>query len=64
VTSPHCPIIGGGSRYTYPLPREEAQFVAPVPAELAGRDLVFPLTLTTGRVAWDLVPADQAATSW
>ncbi|NUT36998.1 MAG: glycosyltransferase [Hamadaea sp.] len=48
--------VGSGNRHTYPLSPGDEGFTAALPAALAGRDLVFLLTLTTGRVAWDLVP--------
>lgn len=47
--------VGSGNRCTYPLPRKGNEFVADLPPDLAGRDLVFLLTLSSGRVAWDLL---------
>lgn len=47
--------VGSGNRHTYPLVHDGTAFAAPLPPALAGGDLVFLLTLDTGRVAWDLV---------
>ncbi|MFI7135067.1 glycosyltransferase [Nonomuraea sp. NPDC050153] len=46
--------VGSGNRHTYPLTRRGVEFVARLPEEMAGRGLVFMITLGTGRVAWDL----------
>jgi glycosyltransferase involved in cell wall biosynthesis len=52
---------GRGNRYTHPLDREGDDFVGQLPAGLEVSDLVFLLTLDTGRIAWDVVPAPAAA---
>lgn len=47
--------IGTGNRFTHRLTREDDRFVTVLPAQLVGAELVMLLTLSTGRVAWDLV---------
>jgi glycosyltransferase involved in cell wall biosynthesis len=46
--------VGSGNRHTHPLARDRSRFVASLPPDLADRDLVFLLTLATGRIAWDV----------
>jgi len=48
--------VGSGNRHTLPMTPDEGGFVAILPPDLAGGDLVVLLLLETGRVAWDLSP--------
>ncbi|HKT03912.1 MAG TPA: glycosyltransferase [Rugosimonospora sp.] len=50
------PDTGRGNRYTCPLARRPGGFEADLPPGFESRDLVFLLTLASGRIAWDMVP--------
>lgn len=63
---PTVPDAGRGNRYTWPLRREGDRFVGDLPSGVDGGELVFLLTLTSGRIAWDAVtprrrPVDAVA---
>ncbi|MGV9214382.1 glycosyltransferase [Micromonospora sp. RB23] len=47
------PDTGSGNRYTYPMRRSGPVFTAPLPDGALAAGLVFLLTLSGGRIAWD-----------